>query len=104
MDRSVLQDARFQPAPDQTDRARITASMLDKPENSVVTEPPEEVLQIQGTATARLRRKRTKMISLDAGPQSPALKGEPMNRQSWREDEMEPCRLCSGRKSATKDP
>ena len=24
MDRSVLQDARFQPAPDQTDQARIT--------------------------------------------------------------------------------
>src|ERR1700736_1885819 len=47
MDRSVLQDARFQPAPDQTDQARITDSMLDKPENPVVTETPEEVLQIR---------------------------------------------------------
>ena len=36
MDRSVLQDARFQSAPDQTDQARITNSMLDKPENPVV--------------------------------------------------------------------
>jgi hypothetical protein len=29
MDRSVFQDARFQPAPDQADQARITDSMLD---------------------------------------------------------------------------
>ena len=34
MDRSVLQDARFQPAPDQTDQARITDSMLDTGEPS----------------------------------------------------------------------
>ena len=47
MDRSVFQDARFQPAPDQTDQARITDSMLDEPENPVVTETPEEVLQIR---------------------------------------------------------
>src|SRR6516164_3993875 len=47
MDRSVLQNARFQPAPDQTDQARITDSMVDKPENPVVTETPEEVLQIR---------------------------------------------------------
>ena len=47
MDRSVFQDARFQPAPNQTDQARITDSMLDEPENPVVTETPEEVLQIR---------------------------------------------------------
>src|ERR1700730_5283067 len=47
MDRSVFQNARFQPAPDQTDQARITDAMLDKPENPVGTETPEEVLQIR---------------------------------------------------------
>src|SRR5690349_16154682 len=47
MDRSVLQDARFQPAPNQADQARITDSMLDKPEDPVVTESSEEVLQIR---------------------------------------------------------
>ena len=40
MDRSVFQDARFQPAPNQADQARITDSMLDKPEDPVMTETP----------------------------------------------------------------
>ena len=47
MDRSVFQDARLQPAPNQADQARITDSMLDKPEDPVMTETPEEVLQIR---------------------------------------------------------
>jgi hypothetical protein len=43
----VFEDTRFQPAPDQTDQARITDSMLNKAESPVVTETPEEVLQIR---------------------------------------------------------
>jgi hypothetical protein len=32
MNRSIFQDARFQPTPDQADQARIAYSMFDKPE------------------------------------------------------------------------
>src|SRR6202007_3419744 len=53
MDRSVLQDPRFQPAPDQADQTRITDSMLDKPENPIVIETPKEVLQIRLQHPAR---------------------------------------------------
>ncbi|MET4359284.1 hypothetical protein ABIC08_009261 [Bradyrhizobium sp. RT9b] len=45
--RSVFQDARFQPAPDQADQAWITDSMFDKPEDPIMIETPEEVLQIR---------------------------------------------------------
>src|SRR6202022_123793 len=61
MDRSVFQDACFQPAPDQTDQARITDSMLDKPENPVVTETPEEVLDRKST---RLNSRHTEIYTL----------------------------------------
>jgi hypothetical protein len=47
MDRSVFQNARFQPAPDQADQARITDSMLDKSEHPIVVEAPKKVLQIR---------------------------------------------------------
>src|ERR1700757_2899693 len=47
MHRSVFQDTRFQPAPDQVDRARITDSMFDKPEDPIMIETSEEVLQIR---------------------------------------------------------
>ena len=47
MHRSVFQDTRFQPAPDQADQARITDSMFDKPEDPIMIETPEEVLQIR---------------------------------------------------------
>jgi len=41
------ENARFQPAPDQADQARITASMFDKSENPIVIEAPKEVIQIR---------------------------------------------------------
>ena len=44
---SVFQDARLQPAPDQSDQAWITDSMFDKSEHPIVIEAPEEVLQIR---------------------------------------------------------
>src|ERR1700730_7859562 len=47
MDLSIFQNARFQPAPDQTDQARITDSMRDKSEHPIMIETPEEVLQIR---------------------------------------------------------
>jgi tetratricopeptide (TPR) repeat protein len=47
MNRSIFQDARFQPTPDQADQARIADSMFDKSEHPVVIEAPEEVLQIR---------------------------------------------------------
>src|SRR6202163_2130012 len=47
MDLSILQHTCFQPAPDQADQARITDSMLDKPEQPLVVQAPEEVLQIR---------------------------------------------------------
>ena len=47
MHRSVFQDTRFQPAPDQADQARITDSMFDKPEQPLMAETAEEVLQIR---------------------------------------------------------
>lgn len=43
----VLQDARFQPTPDQVDQARIADSMFDKSEDPIVIEAPKEVLQIR---------------------------------------------------------
>src|SRR5258707_769794 len=47
MNRSIFQDARFQPTPDQADQARIADSMFDKSEHPIVIEAPEEVLQIR---------------------------------------------------------
>ena len=47
MDRSIFQNARFQPSPDQADQARITDSMFDKPEHPIVIEAPKEVLRIR---------------------------------------------------------
>src|ERR1700722_19737866 len=47
MNRSIFQDARFQPTPDQADQARIAYSMFDKPEHPIMIETPEEVLQIR---------------------------------------------------------
>src|SRR3974390_525773 len=47
MDLSIFQDARFQPAPDHTDQAWITASMRDNSEHPIMIETPEEVLQIR---------------------------------------------------------
>ena len=44
MHRSVFQDTRFQPAPDQADQARITDSMFDKPEDPIMIETPERLL------------------------------------------------------------
>lgn len=40
-------NARFQPAPDHADQARITDSMFDKSENPIVIEAPKEVIQIR---------------------------------------------------------
>src|SRR5262249_45393409 len=45
--RSIFQDARFQPTPDQADQARIAYSMFDKPEDPIMIETPEEVLQVR---------------------------------------------------------
>src|SRR5690349_6070838 len=47
MDRSVFQDARFQPAPDQADQARIADAVLHEAEHPFVTETPEEILQVR---------------------------------------------------------
>src|ERR1700730_14926434 len=47
MNRSIFQDARFQPTPDQVDQARIADSMFDKSEDPIVIEAPKEVLQIR---------------------------------------------------------
>src|SRR5262249_48116872 len=47
MNRSIFQDARFQPPPDQADQARIAYSMFDKPEDPIMIETPEEVLQVR---------------------------------------------------------
>ena len=47
MDLSIFQNARLQPAPDQTDQAWITDSMRDEPEHPIMIETPEEVLQIR---------------------------------------------------------
>ena len=38
MDLSIFQNARFQPAPDQTDQAWITDSMRDEPEHPIMIE------------------------------------------------------------------
>ena len=45
MNRSIFQDARFQPTPDQADQARIADSMFDKSEHPIVIEAHEEVLK-----------------------------------------------------------
>ena len=42
MNRSIFQDARFQPTPDQADQARIADAMFDKPEDPIMIETPEE--------------------------------------------------------------
>src|ERR1700675_545480 len=47
MNRSIFQDARSQPTPDQADQARIADSMFDKSEDPIVIEAPKEVLQIR---------------------------------------------------------
>jgi len=47
MDLSIFQNARFQPAPDQTDQAWITDSKRDEAEDPIMIETPEEVLQIR---------------------------------------------------------
>src|SRR5580700_1250494 len=47
MNRSIFQDARFQPTPDQVDQARVADSMFDKSEDPIVIEAPKEVLQIR---------------------------------------------------------
>src|SRR6202048_948913 len=47
MNRSIFQDARFQPTPDQVDQSRIADSMFDKSEDPIVIEAPKEVLQIR---------------------------------------------------------
>ena len=44
MDLSIFQNARFQPAPDQTDQAWITDSMRDKLEHPIMIETPERLL------------------------------------------------------------
>ena len=54
MDRSIFQDARFQPAPDQTDQAWIADSMFHKTKHPLVVEAPEEILQIRLQHPARL--------------------------------------------------
>src|ERR1700722_19786537 len=47
MNRSIFQDARFQPTPDQADQARIADSLFDKSEDPIVIEAPAEPLQIR---------------------------------------------------------
>ena len=54
MDRSIFHDTRFQPAPDQADQAWITDSMFNKPEQPIVVEAPEEVLQVRLQHPSRL--------------------------------------------------
>src|SRR5271157_5618331 len=46
MNLAILQDACLQPAPDQTDHARIADAVLHEPEHPLVTETPEEILQV----------------------------------------------------------
>src|SRR5689334_8125008 len=41
MDRALLHDARFQPAPDQADQAWVPDSMFNKPEQPLVREAAE---------------------------------------------------------------
>jgi hypothetical protein len=47
MNLSIFQNACFQPAPDQADQARIPDSVLYKPEQPLVTQAPEEILQVR---------------------------------------------------------
>jgi hypothetical protein len=47
LDRSIFQDARFQPAPDQADQAWIADSVFHKPQDPLVIEASEEILQIR---------------------------------------------------------
>jgi hypothetical protein len=54
MDLSIFQHARFQPAPDQADQARIADSMFDEPKHPLVVETSEEILQIRLQHPARL--------------------------------------------------
>ena len=54
MDRSVFQDTRLHPTPDQTNHARITDSMFYQPEHPIVVEAPKEVLQIRLQHPSRL--------------------------------------------------
>jgi hypothetical protein len=56
MNRSIFQDARFQPPPDQADQARIAYSMFDKPEDPIMIETPEgkrHILPISATFRVR---------------------------------------------------
>jgi hypothetical protein len=56
MNRSIFQDARFQPTPDQADQARIADSMFDKSEHPIVIEAPEgkrHILPISATFRVR---------------------------------------------------
>src|ERR1035437_2577842 len=54
MDLSIFHNARFQPAPDQADQARVSNSMFNKPEQPIVVETPEEVLQVRLQHPTRL--------------------------------------------------
>ena len=47
MNRSIFQDTRILPTPDQVDQTRIADSMFDKSEDPIVIEAPKEVLQIR---------------------------------------------------------
>jgi hypothetical protein len=51
MNLSIFHNARFQPAPDQADQARISNSMFNKPEQPLVIETPEEPLDRLPTTT-----------------------------------------------------
>ena len=53
VDSPILKDACFQPAPDQADQARIPDSMFDKPEQPLMRQTPEEILQIRLQHPAR---------------------------------------------------
>jgi hypothetical protein len=51
MNRSIFQDARFQPPPDQADQARIAYPMFDKPEDPIMIETPEGSCHTLPTST-----------------------------------------------------
>jgi hypothetical protein len=81
---SIFQNARFQPAPDQIDRARITDSVLDKPEYPFVIEAPKEVLQIRLQPPPDDAAKKTSLrVARARWAPSPGLPPNEQSRKSY---------------------
>jgi hypothetical protein len=47
MNLAIFQHPCLQPAPDQADQARVADSMFDEAQDPLVTQTPEEVLQVR---------------------------------------------------------